>query len=101
MARTTNADIESALNGYSHALEAVGFEHDRDALRVGQPYGLVYYVYRVDSDNPHMPKHDLVGFTGSGGSGKMTKREIVEALQAATGTLFDLDYWQERKRRSA
>lgn len=89
MERITNADLGHALRGYSHALTAIGFDHDPDSLRIGSPYGLVRYVYRVDPENPHMPVHDLPAFTGSTG-GYMTKREVYDALRLAARALFDV-----------
>lgn len=85
-ARISTADIEAALRRYTRALEQHGIVPETPAV-IAAPYGQVYYVMRYDHDR--RPTHDLPGFTGSGGSGLLTRRAAYEALMLAAGVLED------------
>lgn len=96
MGRLTNNDVMAALTRYHHALTFHGFQVPAPGEPGGpclsEPYGHVHYVVRYDG---HRPCHDLPGFVGSGGSGFVTRREAVAALNAAASTLYDLGQWQQ------
>ena len=90
MARVTNADIRSALERLSRALDSAGLSvgPDRD-LSLRQPYGQVWYVVSYDLRNRWKIDHDVPGFRGSSG-GFASKREAHDAILQSARTLFDL-----------
>ena len=94
MARATHETVAHALTRYVHALAQHGYNipdpGDPGGPTLTAPYGQVYYVVRYDG---HRPVHDLPGFVGSAGSGFLTRREAVAAINAAASTLYDLASW--------
>lgn len=91
MDRITNQRLANALAHYKRACDGAGI--NTEGLCIAAPYGQVTYVLRYVE---HMPTHDMPGFTGSGGSGFTTKRDLYNALQTAARTLFDLADWRDR-----
>ena len=96
MPRVTNDDIASAVAAYGRALASVGVVIDADdAIGVAAPYGQVMYLIRWEGGRTgRRPMHDLPGFTGSSGSGFLTKREAYDRIWLAARTLGDLAYCQ-------
>jgi hypothetical protein len=96
MQRVTNQDIENAVAGYRRALASVGVVIDADdTIGVAAPYGQVMYLIRWEGGKDNRrPVHDLPGFTGSSGSGFLTKREAYDRIWLAARTLGDLAYRQ-------
>lgn len=92
--RVTKQDIENAVKGYRRALAAVGFEL-ADPIGVAAPYGQVSYLVRWEGgEDNRRPVHDLPGFTGSSGSGFLSKREAYDRIWLAARVLGDLAYSQ-------
>jgi hypothetical protein len=91
MARMTQADAQSAARGYAEALQRAGMitPEQVEQVTLARPYGQVWYLVRYDKTE-HRYHHDLPGFTGSGGSGKMSLRELVEMVRHSTGLIYDL-----------
>ncbi len=90
--RITNADIRSALERLSRALDAAGcpVPPDRD-LDLRAPYGQVFYVVSHSIDEKWKFEHDVPGFRGSN-MGFTSKRDAYEAICQTARTLFDFDY---------
>lgn len=91
MARITKAEAAGAAARYAEALQRAGIITPEQVgqVTVAQPYGLVWYLVRYDKTG-HQYHHDLPGFTGSDGSGKMSLRELVELVRHSTGLIYDL-----------
>jgi hypothetical protein len=91
MERMTKAAAQAAAQAYAEALERAGMISPDQAEQVtlACPYGQVWYLVRYDKDK-HYYHHDLPGFTGSGGSGKIKLRDLVELVRHSTGLIYDL-----------
>jgi len=89
--RMTQAEAQAAATAFAEALGRAGMitPEQVDQVSIACPYGQVWYLVRYDKTG-HRYYHDLPGFTGSGGSGKMSLRELVELVRHATGLIYDL-----------
>lgn len=73
-ARRTAVQLAGVLAGYGWA--------DAHRIDVRAPYGRVWYVVTVKDDGHGIEAHNVPGFEGSGGSGAVTPRELVERMHA-------------------
>ena len=89
--RMTQAEAQAAATRYAQTLANAGVICDdhADQVTIAKPYGQVWYLVRYDRD-AHAYYHDIPGFTGSGGSGAISLRELVERVRHSTGLIFDL-----------
>ena len=91
MERMTKAAAAEAAKHYAAALERSGLISTEQAKQVciAAPYGQVHYLVRYDKQ-VHAYYHDLPGFTGSGGSGSLSLRDLVERVRHSTGLIYVL-----------
>lgn len=73
-ARRTAVTLAGVLAGYGWA--------DAHRIDVRAPYGRVWYVVTVQDDGRGIDGHNVPGFEGSGGSGAVTPRELVDRMHA-------------------
>lgn len=89
--RVTRRDVSARVAAYAGALAGLGLMPAHQAVEItwGAPYGQVLYVYR-NPEHSHGLWHDVVGFQGSGGSGKITTRALHDALGQALRVLHEI-----------
>jgi len=89
--RITEHDLVIALNAYIATLKNYGLVTPKtiEKIKIAAPYGMVRYVVIYNNELHHFT-HSLPGFTGSSGSGFMTKREGYEKLWQTTNTIRDI-----------
>ena len=93
MERMTKAAAAEAARRYAEALERSNLisADQVEQVCIAAPYGKVHYLVRYDK-TAHRYEHDLPGFTGSGGSGSFSLRDLVEKVRHSTGLIYDLKY---------
>ena len=93
MARITNKEAAGAAKAYAEALQRAGMitPDQVEQVTIARPYGQVWYLVRYDK-TVHRYDHDLPGFMGSAGSGRVSLRELVELVRHSTGMIYDLHY---------
>jgi hypothetical protein len=90
--RVTGERMARALAMYGDALERHGWRPvDGYALAYGRPYGHVFYVFTRDGVSGAI-RHDVPGFTGSGGSGAVSLRELCDRVWQSARVIGDLDH---------
>ena len=99
MARITRAEAQAAAQAYAQACVNTGIltEEQAEQVTISAPYGQVHYLVRYDKTE-HRYDHDLVGFGGSGGSGSLSLRDLVEQVRFATGMIYDMSRAQRQER---